>query len=69
MFAQYTFGGSFGLRFRSEPRHRGINLGISLHVPDNWGWQLAAGGDEEIYKKPTNIEIATLVTEGIVAVV
>ena len=35
-------GGAFGLK--SEPHHRGMKFGISLHVPDNWGRQLAAGG-------------------------
>ena len=40
----YLFGGAFGLK--SEPHHRGMKFGISLHVPDNWGRQLAAGGPE-----------------------
>ena len=40
----FLFGGAFGLK--SEPRHRGMNLGISPYVPDNWGRQLAAGGDK-----------------------
>lgn len=39
----FSFGGSVG--FKAEHSHRGMKFGIALHVPDNWGRQLAAGGN------------------------
>ena len=36
-----------GVDFKVEHRHRGMKLGIAPHSPDDWGRQLAAGGDEE----------------------
>jgi len=32
--------------FKAEHRHRGMKFGIAPHSPDDWGRQLAAGGDE-----------------------
>ena len=36
-----------GVGFKAEHRHRGMKLGIAPYSPDDWGRQLAAGGDEE----------------------
>ncbi len=36
-------GWESGNKFELSPR--GMKFGISLHIPDNWGRQLAAGGE------------------------
>ena len=45
-FSAFLFGGESGNKFELSPR--GMKFGISLHIPDNWGRQLAAGGEGEI---------------------
>lgn len=45
----FVFGG--GVDFKAEHRHRGMKFGIAPHFPDEWGRQLAAGGDDGILKK------------------
>ena len=42
--SRLLFGGGVG--FKTEHRHRGMKFGIAPHSPDDWGRQLAAGGDE-----------------------
>ena len=32
---------------KSEHRHRGMKLGVAPHFPDDWGRELAAGGNRE----------------------
>ena len=34
-----------GISFKTKHRHRGMRLDVALYSPDDWGRQLAAGGD------------------------
>ena len=45
VYATFLFGG--GEVVKAEHRRRGMRLGIAPYSPDDWGRQLAAGGDEE----------------------
>ncbi len=45
-----VFSGVVGVK--TEPHHRGMKLGISLHAPDNWERQLAAGGVVGVKTEP-----------------
>ena len=39
------FGGGVGIK--TERRHRVMKFGIAPYSPDDWGRQLAAGGNRE----------------------